>query len=223
MAKKGKLEFENDQEVIAYASRAVLESALNRPVKFPDPDAVKQYLKFHKSQLDHEEFTVLFLDARMRLIASEDMFIGTTSSVKVEFREVVRRVLFHNAAAIVVSHNHPSCDAEPSDADIQMTMNLGKLLKMIDVDLLDHFVVGEAGEIVSVLDFIKTKMKEKIKEAAKSLPKELKDLLSKIGEIDGVTITDGDGNEIDDGDRKRLPKGLLDLLDGIGKKGDKPH
>ncbi len=66
-------------------------------------------------------------------------------------------------------------------------------------------------------------MKEKIKEAAKSLPKELKDLLSKIGEIDGVTITDGDGNEIDDGDRKRLPKGLLDLLDGIGKKGDKPH
>ena len=85
----------------------------------------------------------LFLDNRHRLIACEELFHGTINAAPVYPREVVRRALLHNAAAVILSHNHPSGDPEPSSADTRITDELQQALAMVDVRLLDHFVVGE--------------------------------------------------------------------------------
>ncbi|MFZ2207243.1 MAG: DNA repair protein RadC, partial [Porticoccaceae bacterium] len=98
-----------------------------------------------------EIFVVLFLDTRHRLIATEDLFQGTIDGASVHPREVVRRALFHNAAAVIVGHNHPSGVAEPSADDRRITARLREALALVDVRLLDHFVVG-AGQVVSLAE-----------------------------------------------------------------------
>ena len=119
-----------------------------------NPAAVGRYLQHRLRGQAREIFMALFLDNRHRLIACEELFQGTRAIPWEEYipedgaaavypREVVRRALLHNAAAVILSHNHPSGDPEPSGADTRITDELQQALALVDVRLLDHFVVGE--------------------------------------------------------------------------------
>jgi DNA repair protein RadC len=107
-----------------------------------DPSAVTNYLRVLLAGKEHEIFVCLFLDNRHRLIASEEMFRGTIDGAEVYPREVLKRALHFNAAAIICAHNHPSGSAEPSAADRAVTLRLRDALATVEIRVLDHFVVG---------------------------------------------------------------------------------
>ncbi len=121
--------------------RKQLAAIVGKPV-FDAPAVVKDYLQVHLRLCDTERFVVLFVNVHMRLIAVEELFRGTVTQTSVYPREVVRRALAHNATGILVAHNHPSGDAEPSRADELLTRSLKSALDMVDVRLLDHLVVA---------------------------------------------------------------------------------
>ncbi|RME34518.1 MAG: JAB domain-containing protein [Gammaproteobacteria bacterium] len=128
--------------------RRYLAARLRRDTAFTSPEQTRQYLSLRLRGRPFEVFACLFLDNRHRLIAFEELFSGTIDGASVHPREVVRRCLAHNAAAVILAHNHPSGVAEPSRADRQITRRLQQALELIDVRVLDHLVVGE-GEPVS--------------------------------------------------------------------------
>lgn len=133
--------------VIEIARRSLAQQLAARPV-FDAPQTVKAYAALHLGGLAHEVFAVLFVDAQHRLIAMEELFRGTLTQTSVYPREVVKRALAMNAAAVVLLHNHPSGVAEPSRADEALTQALRAALALVDVRVLDHLVVG-AGSVVS--------------------------------------------------------------------------
>ena len=137
----------SDEEVLQGARR-VLSYRMRRGSAMSSPQAVKDYLRVHLGSLEHEVFGVLFLDAQHRLIAFKQMFRGTVSQTSVYPREVVKEALSLNAAAVVLAHNHPSGTEEPSRADEYLTQTLKTALALVDVRVLDHFVVA-AAEITS--------------------------------------------------------------------------
>ena len=108
-----------------------------------DPSAVRDYLRLKMMDLPHEVFVVMFLDAQHRMICCEEMFRGTLTQTSVYPREVVKSALQHNAAALIFAHNHPSGVAEPSRADEALTTALKQALAMVDIRVLDHFIVAE--------------------------------------------------------------------------------
>jgi DNA repair protein RadC len=112
------------------------------------PDLVRSYLSAQLRHQPREVFAVLFLDNQNRLITYEELFFGTIDGASVYPREVVRRALAHNSAAVILSHNHPSGVAEPSQADCRITQRLQAALELIDVRVLDHMVVGDS-EVIS--------------------------------------------------------------------------
>ena len=130
-------------------ARRVLAQQLAETPMFDAPQRVKDYLALHLRPLGHEAFAVLFLDTRQRLLSFEVMFQGTLTHTSVHPREIVKRALALNAAAVVLAHNHPSGVAEPSRADELLTQALRAALQLVDVRVLDHLVVGAA----SVLSF----------------------------------------------------------------------
>ncbi|CAG1019111.1 hypothetical protein BURC_03967 [Burkholderiaceae bacterium] len=111
------------------------------------PTLVKQYLSVLFAGAERELFVVVFLDAQLRVIAAETLFVGTLTQTSVYPREVVRRALHHNAASVVLAHNHPSGVAEPSRADEFLTSSLKSALALIDVGVIDHIVVAGAGAV----------------------------------------------------------------------------
>ena len=127
--------------VLELARRSLEETMTRRPV-FESPQQVKDYLRLAFGRLDHEVFAVLFLDAQHRLVRRDDLFRGTLSQTSVYPREVVKRALELNAAAVVLVHNHPSGHAEPSRADEALTQSLRAALALVDVRVIDHLVVG---------------------------------------------------------------------------------
>ena len=129
------------QAVLEMARRALAE-AMKQDSLLNTPDTVRDYLRLHLAGLRHEVFFVLWLDAQNRLIAAEELFRGTLTQASVYPREVVKKALAHNAAAVVLAHNHPSGIAEPSAADSQLTRELKQALALIDVRVLDHFIVA---------------------------------------------------------------------------------
>jgi DNA repair protein RadC len=133
--------------VLEIARRALVAELAERPL-FDAPATVKQYLRLQLAHLAHEVFAVLFLDHQHRLLAMEELFRGTLSQTSVYPREVVKRALALNAAAVVLAHNHPSGVAEPSRADEHLTQTLKSALSLVDVRVLDHLVVG-AHDVVS--------------------------------------------------------------------------
>ncbi|HWP19278.1 MAG TPA: DNA repair protein RadC [Burkholderiaceae bacterium] len=133
--------------VLELARRALASELQARPV-FEAPQQVKDYLRLHLSGKPHEVFAVLFLDAQNRLLVMEELFRGTLTQTSVYPREVVKRALAHNAAGVLLAHNHPSGLAEPSKADEYLTQTLKSALALVDVRVLDHFVVGH-GDVVS--------------------------------------------------------------------------
>lgn len=127
----------------AELARRALHETLVRTGGLASPDQAADYLKARLSHLPREVFAVMFLDTRHRVIAFEEMFFGTLDGASVHPREVVRRALAHSAAAVIVAHNHPSGVAEPSAADRHLTRQLSQALALVDVRLLDHFIVGD--------------------------------------------------------------------------------
>ena len=109
-----------------------------------DPVMVGQWLQCKLAELKNETFAVMFLDTRHRLIAFERLFEGTVDGAEVHPRVVVQRALEHNAAGVIFCHNHPSGLAEPSAADRSITLRLRDALALVDVRVLDHFVVGSS-------------------------------------------------------------------------------
>lgn len=115
------------------------------------PGEVRQYLSVKLADLEHEVFNVIFMDNKHRILAFETMFRGTIDGASVHPREVVKRSLELNAAAVVLVHNHPSGDAEPSRQDISITNRLKEALALVDIRVLDHFVVG-GSDVVSLAE-----------------------------------------------------------------------
>ena len=126
-----------------------LAAALERGEVLADPASAGRYFAQRLRGRGHEVFAALFLDTRHRALGFEELFQGTVDGAEVHPREVVRRALFHNAAAVIVGHNHPSGDAEPSAADRAVTARLKQGLALVEVRLLDHFVIGD-GPAVSL-------------------------------------------------------------------------
>lgn len=128
--------------------RRYLGAMLTRGAVLESTADTKSYLQSRLRDLPHEVFCCLFLDNRHRVLAFEELFRGTLNGTAVYPREVVKRALAHNAAAVILVHNHPSGVSEPSRADETLTARLKEALTLVDVRLLDHLVVGD-GEMVS--------------------------------------------------------------------------
>ena len=136
--------------VMEVARRALAQQMAAAPV-FDSPQRVKDYLGLQLAGRSQEVFAVLFLDAQHRLLRLEELFQGTLTQTSVYPREVLKRALALNAGAVVLAHNHPSGLAEPSRADEYLTQTLKTALKIIDVLVLDHIVVGQ-GQVVSMAE-----------------------------------------------------------------------
>ena len=134
--------------------QAVLEMAkraLDENIKLTDalssPQAVRDYLRLTLSRLPHEVFVAVFLTAQNRVIKVEEIFRGTLTQTSVYPREIVKRALAHNAASIIFAHNHPSGEANPSQADRALTKTLADALALVDVQVLDHFIVAPGASL----------------------------------------------------------------------------
>jgi len=134
------------QAVLEMANRHMFEQ-ISRGDALCSPAQTRQFLTSKLNNYPHEVFACLFLDNRNRVITFEKMFFGTIDGASVYPREVVKTALKKNAAAVIFAHNHPSGVAEPSQADEQITQRLKEALALVDVRVLDHFVIGD--EIVS--------------------------------------------------------------------------
>ncbi|EIU4871253.1 RadC family protein [Pseudomonas aeruginosa] len=127
---------------ILEAARQVIDQKMQRGAELTSPAAVKDYLRTKLAGFEHEVFAVLFMDTRHRLIEYREMFRGTIDGASVYPRELVKEALRCNAAAVIVSHNHPSGNPEPSAADRTLTERLKQALGLVDVRVLDHVIVA---------------------------------------------------------------------------------
>lgn len=143
----GQAKFVQLQAVLEMSRRA-LQEEIQRGDALNSPRAVRDYLQLLLGGRHQEVFLVLFLDTQHRVIASEELFHGTLGQTSVYPREVVKRALAHNAAAVILAHNHPSGVAEPSQSDQMLTDALKQALSLVDVRVLDHFIVT-AGQTLS--------------------------------------------------------------------------
>lgn len=133
-----------DQDIIDQALN-ILETRLKKPSDyFNKASDTKAYLRLHLSELEYESFRAMFLDAQHGLIAFKELFRGTVDAAAVYPREVVKAAMHFNAVAVIFAHNHPSGMAEPSQADRLITQRLVDAFKLIDVNVLDHIIIGNS-------------------------------------------------------------------------------
>lgn len=137
----GKSKYVQMQAVFEMSRRALTEEIKEKDV-LSSPQQVRDYLTLKLSNQMHEVFLVLFLDVKNRLISTEEMFSGTLTETSVYPREVVKRALHYNAASVMFAHNHPSGVAKQSKADETITQTLKQALALVDVRVLDHFIVA---------------------------------------------------------------------------------
>ncbi|RMH23299.1 MAG: JAB domain-containing protein [Gammaproteobacteria bacterium] len=142
----GKAKYVQLQAVIEMARR-YLFAQMNERECIDDPARAADFLLARMKGYRREVFACIYLDTKHRVIRFEELFSGTLDSASIYPREIVRRILDLNAAAVIFSHNHPSGDPEPSHADIEMTRRLQKALDYLDVRVLDHLVVAEEGAV----------------------------------------------------------------------------
>lgn len=133
-----------DDQILA-AAEAILLRQLKRQGHISEPSMAGSYLRAHCAHAPREVFGCLFLDTRHRILGVEDLFFGTIDGAEVHPREVARRGLMLNAAAVICFHNHPSGNPEPSAADRAVTARLKQALALVDIRLLDHIVVSAEG------------------------------------------------------------------------------
>jgi DNA repair protein RadC len=129
------------QAVLEMARRSLAEE-MRAGDALTSPAAVRDYLRLNLGALEHEAFLAVFLDAQNRVLEVEELFRGTLTQTSVYPREVVKRALFHNAGGVILAHNHPSGLAKPSQADRWLTDQLRQALALVDVRVLDHFLVA---------------------------------------------------------------------------------
>lgn len=131
-----------ERRIVERAFKVLEKSAVYRTEAMTSPGAVREYLRLRLGHLEHEEFHALWLDAQNRVIAFDALSSGTLTETSVYPREVVKAGLFHNAAAVILAHNHPSGLAAPSRADEALTMELKTALAMVGIRVLDHFIIA---------------------------------------------------------------------------------
>ena len=137
------VQIKNDEESIIAKALEILANRMSKAEAYMNsPSAVRDFLRLKLAGLEFEVFTVLFLDAQHGVIAAEEMFRGTLTQTSVYPREIVKRSLYYNAAAVIFAHNHPSGIAEPSKSDEMLTGALKQALARVDVRALDHFIVA---------------------------------------------------------------------------------
>ncbi len=134
-----------NQDRLIQRALKVLDGRIRTEPALNSPSAVRDYLRLKLASLEHEVFVVIFLDAQNRVIEVNEMFRGTLTQTSVFPREIVKAALKCNAGAMICAHNHPSGVAEPSHADETLTSALKQALALVDVRVLDHFVVAGAG------------------------------------------------------------------------------
>lgn len=137
----GEAKFAQLKATVELVRRALQEEIRSRDI-LSSPKQVRDYLRLALSGREHEVFLGIFLDAQNRIIAAEELSSGSLTQTSVYTREVVKRALYRNAAAVIFAHNHPSGVAEPSRADETLTRALKEALALVDVKVLDHFVVA---------------------------------------------------------------------------------
>ena len=146
----GPAKFAQLQAVLEMGRRHLAERMRKKPA-LENPQAVRDYLKSMLRHEPHEVFGCLFLDSKHQVLTFEALFRGSIDNTSVHPREVVKRCLANNAAAVILCHNHPSGNSDPSQADQLLTKRLQEALDLIDVRVLDHFIVGE-GEPLSMAE-----------------------------------------------------------------------
>jgi len=138
---------ETEAESVMDLALRILAARHKKGQTLQNPDQTQAYLRLHLAERPNEVFVCLFLDNKHRVIALEELFQGTIDGASVHPREVVRRAIQVNAAALIVAHNHPSGVAEPSQADLRITQRLADALKLVDIRVLDHVVVATEGTV----------------------------------------------------------------------------
>lgn len=142
--------FQDEDDLIIARARQILAARLNRGTDvLSAPDTVRSYLALNLAELPHEVFGVIWLTAQHQVLADDQLFRGTITQTSVYPREVVKSALAHNAAAAILYHNHPSGSAKPSIADESLTRQLKDALALVDVKVLDHFIVAGAARPTS--------------------------------------------------------------------------
>ena len=139
-------DFVTDDDLLTIA-QAVARQKLAKGIAITDKHVAHQALQGLLQTRDREVFAALFLDNQHRILAYEELFLGTLSAATVYPRDVVKRALHHNAAALMLVHNHPSGYPEPSRTDIEITQRLQSALALVDIRTLDHLVVGAEGVV----------------------------------------------------------------------------
>ncbi|MDR9499384.1 MAG: DNA repair protein RadC [Hydrogenovibrio sp.] len=132
-------------QAVLEMSRRHFQSGLQKGEALTEPETAAHYLQHHLTHQPRETFAVLLLDQQHRLITFDALFTGTLNQAAVHPREVIQSVLDHQAAAVILSHNHPSGDPTPSDSDHQLTQRLKTALTTIEVRCLDHIIIGDRG------------------------------------------------------------------------------
>lgn len=143
----GKTKYAELQAVLEM-SRRHLQSSLSKKDLIRHSDDTKRFLMAQLRDLEHEVFACLYLNSKHQIICFEELFKGSLNSANIYPRELIKRALHHNAASIILAHNHPSGDPTPSQSDIQITQQLTAALDTISIDIIDHIVIGD-GEILS--------------------------------------------------------------------------
>ncbi len=138
----GAAKFAQLQAVLEMSKRH-LQERMQRGDALSNPDETRHFLNARLRDYPHEVFAILFLDNQHRVIEFEELFHGTIDGATVHPREVIRRALHHNAAALILAHNHPSGLTEPSHSDQSITQKLKDALALVDIRLLDHFIIGD--------------------------------------------------------------------------------
>ena len=134
----------NEENNVIAQGLAILSRRMRANDQLSSPDSVRDYLRMSLSGREHEVFVVVLLDAQHRVLRCEEMFRGTLTQTSVYPREVVKTALAANAASVIFAHNHPSGANEPSQADELLTRELKAALALVDVKVLDHFVIAGA-------------------------------------------------------------------------------
>ncbi len=132
-------------------ARRYLQESLSREGPLSNPQDAKEFLLMRMRDYTKEVFACLFLDSKNKVIIFEEIFVGSLNSTEVHPREIVKRVLKHNAHAVIFAHNHPSGDVAPSQSDIEITKNLQDALALVNVKVFDHFVVGDSVQSLAEL------------------------------------------------------------------------
>ena len=134
-------------QAVMEMARRTLDEDMKAGDALDSPEAVRDYLRLILHAKEYEVFCCVFLDAQNRVIAIEELFRGTLTQTSVYPREIIKRALFHNAGALILAHNHPSGVAESSQADRHLTRRLAEALALVDIRVLDHFIVAGASTL----------------------------------------------------------------------------